>query len=652
MKKPILLCDVMNSKSTYHCRHSENAFNISSISKFYARESRLYNSIFDKEKGKYIKGPLWFTNLMVFDFDFDEKHFPNINDYENTLNYSLNKLRNLIGKEKFIIRNKNSYTEEQIERYFTKYDNNGNKNINLPKQYGCQVVYELKDSVQSQYVEIVKLYNEVRMFITKETNGDLNFKGHMFKNFYNKDIFNVEENDDYTLIDIKELALKYLNYDAEKINKIYNLKPFEKLEKTLPNYFKLYNSKLFNFYHNLNTWQLSNNNSDNNINLSDKINKNVNFIYTDSRNETLFNYLRLLPMDLLSKIDYFSVINTNLFEDCTIHDNISELEFNSTLESVKYYKQMHGDDSNIYYDINSDYRVFKFKQEDINLDFFNLNKSQLVNTIKFSRVNSYFNYNNIKIDFYENNSDENILANIFIGMNPEFILSNIRSLFTPDFVSFINETVFNSKYGLYDLYDLFKNAIYLTHFRLYYSLKNKIEIKSNIKELNTIEKRNKLLKDWGFNFKGNISLFKRFYLKLKNNNLLKDDGNAKPISFYQNYFHIRNAEASKLVSLIKAYIKFVKIKANIKNLIDIKYKNSINNYIKTYNKNTSHIKINIINKFNIYNCKVFNDWYNLFNIKEININYLINIKLQLLKTDYYKNSNFINNYLYKVINFY
>ena len=230
-----ILRDVMNTKSDKHFRHSVDANNIKTISWYYAIESRIFNAVYDSNLNKYIRGDYWFTNIMVFDFDYDEEHFPNIKDYHKELDKSLNKLYSILGKPKYILTNKNNYTKEQDETYFTKKGV-----VKRPKKYGCQVVYELKDSLQSQYKEKVKLYNTVRNKISAICNADLNFKGHMFKNFYNKNLFNVIENEkgNYDLIDIKDIAINKLKMNKNLIESIYNLKPFETLKdkESLPNY--------------------------------------------------------------------------------------------------------------------------------------------------------------------------------------------------------------------------------------------------------------------------------------------------------------------------------------------------------------------------------------------------------------------------------
>ena len=127
-----LLRDVMNSKSDKHFRHSEDAYDIKKLSFYYAIESRIFNSIWNEELKKYTRGPLWFTNIMVFDFDYDEEHFPNVDDYERKLNESLEKLTNILGTPKYKIYNKQKFTKWEKEVYFTK-----NGEVKLPKKYGC-----------------------------------------------------------------------------------------------------------------------------------------------------------------------------------------------------------------------------------------------------------------------------------------------------------------------------------------------------------------------------------------------------------------------------------------------------------------------------------------------------------------------------------
>lgn len=544
----------MNPKATLHCRHSENAFNIKNISQYYAIESRIYNSVFSQDKNRYIRGPLWFTNIMVFDYDFDEKHFPNIIDYENKLKDSLNKLQQLLGTPHYIIYNKTNFTQEQINRYFTKIENN-QITINLPKKYGCQVVYELKESLKSQYPEQIKLYNLVRQKINILTDGDINFKGHMFKNFYNKDLFNIIEYNHYNEIDIFELAYKLGIYDQDTIDKIKSLSPFRLLEEKnqLPTYFKIYNTKLYNFYINLNSWKSKN--------TKDKID-NIYYNYkSSSRNETLFRYLNNLSTEDIVNLTYNQIINLPIYEQCLIKEPLSENEVNCIKKSILNYRERTGFVLEAK-EINN--QVFKINQNLLNIDFFKENQNKFEQAFKNINLKHIpCKYENLNFYFisYNNNYDDQKLANLFLNFGVVDILSNIRNLFIPDLVEWVNKKLFNNKYKLYELYNIFKSSIYLIHFKLYHSIRVIKNHKPNY--ITKKELRQKIIKTWGFNYKGHIAGFSIYYNKLKNAKLLKNDGSPYPISFYQNYFHIRNLDAWKLVCLIKSFIEYKNIHQKI-----------------------------------------------------------------------------------------
>ena len=297
--KSVALVDVMNSKSEYICRHSVDIKNLSEIRKYYAIESRIYNGIWNNEENKYVKGSLWFTNYMIFDFDFDKEHFPELEtdeDMKRKLDESLNSLFSILGTPKYIIRNKTNtgkdvYSDYQKKKYFTK-----NNITKLPKKHGCQVVYELDKSLQNIYKEQIVVYNLVRNIISAKCDGDLNFKGHMFKNFHNRYLFNVKTFKDvetnkinlYNLCKIYENEIvssnkkyreiykvnsknnnnnsnNYNNNDSDNcidndyslIDSIFSLKPFEtiKNETILAPQFKRYSTKLVNEYiNNINTY--------------------------------------------------------------------------------------------------------------------------------------------------------------------------------------------------------------------------------------------------------------------------------------------------------------------------------------------------------------------------------------------------------------
>lgn len=653
----ILLRDVMNSKSDRHFRHPENAYNIKKLSFYYAIESRIFNGIWDEENQKYKRGPLWFTNLMVFDFDYDTEHYPDVKDYEKKLNESLEKLESILGTPKYKIYNKQKFTKWEEEVYFTK-----NGKVKLPKKYGCQVVYELSESLQSQFVERVKLYNSLRLHISSIVDSDMNFKGHMFKNLYNTKLFNIQKNKEFDTVDIFKIAT---NLGFGNVEMIKELNAFETLESKnpknnkLPNYLNKWNNMLFGYYQELNSWK-SNNTK---VNWKNKMSYVEKAKKSDSRNETLFEYFKSIPLSTLETITYGETISKsfNLFDSCVIKDPLDETEWEATRQSVLAYRKEHNIE---WVDSNVDNRVFKWVQNDLNLSFFDLNEEKFNKAKEESRNTSttilkWLN-NSFETSLFEGNSDKEILANVFLTFGPEKILSNIRNLISPKILDFyknlLNENRHNGcyiDYGMYDLYCIIKDAIYLTHFKYYGSIQEYRKSEKNYKDTSyktKAELREELFLNWGLDFNGNILGFKKFYNKLKKNGLLKEDGMPLAISFYQNHFHIRNTVASIYVKIIKKYLKTVKsIKACLKDkkIKNVKYsKNNMipikeiqNNCGETFNfsKNSSRLIKDLIKSFNIYD-KLFNNkdsirylYYNkiycknnIFKTHDNNYNYILN----------------------------
>ena len=667
--KPILLRDVMNSKSTNHFRHSENAYDSKRLSFYYAIESRIFNGRFDKLLNKNVRGPLWFTNIMVFDFDFDEKHFPNVEDYECKLSSSLSKLESILGKPKYKIYNKSqdSYTDWEKEIYFTKINSDGFEEVKLPKKYGCQVVYELKDSLQSQYIERVKLYNSIRLYISSIVDADENFKGHMFKNPLNHKLFNIQRNGNHDLVDIFEISE---TFNFKDVTLIKNLEPFEELhskfntKNILPAYLKNYSDMLTCFYQDLNSWKSN----------STKINFKSKMFYansckkSESRNETLFNYFKSLPMHQLETAQYCEIANSssNIFANCAITEMISKDEFDVTKQSVcDYRKKNHvGALNSLALDNNTNFndsRVFKFEQNSPNMNFFSENSIALnsaANNINNGRnIRVLYLSTDIPLKLYNNGNNEEKLANIYILFGSENVLSNISSLITPDMLNFYKTQLDNAEsIGMWDLYNIVRGAVYLVHFKYYRTIQefrhSKVEKVTVTKLTVKAEKRNNLFKEWGINYNAsNLDIlgFKDLYQNLSNSNLLKDDGTPLAISFYQNHFHVKNSIASIFVKTIKNYLKTLNMfkgiiaekrifsRLFIKNFKLIGVKCIFLN--KSFLNNTSEPMHYLIKSFNI--C------YNLFIIKEIYLRYCINKYLTIKYYDSIINNRLIHiNLLY------
>lgn len=593
MEKPIALVDVMNVKSSNHMRHSIDIKYRHTISQYYARETRIYNAVFDKESSRYIRGKYWFTNIIVFDFDIEEgKEL--YTDPESYLNNCLTKLFSILGKPKYIIRNKNSYSREEIDKYFTIINpKTGEKKIKTPKKFGCQVVYELSESLKSEYVEQVKLYHLVRQKINMLTNADTNFKGHMFKNYDNKTLFNVVENNDFDVFNLKEIANKLLD-DKTLVSKVFALGPYEKLNGDMPKSFKKLNRQLTKFYSILNQWKLKFNIDNKENNNSNNNNYRIPYKCFSSRNETLFNFLKYLndaELNCFSYNDYIS--NDKLYSNCEINDPLDEYEFNTTKNSILNFRSNNDIEFNSNAgrtNLNIDLRVFKEDQLPLNLKFFKENESKfnIKNFMHKKNITVNIHGKMVKIELYNCNDDNNsnikcindqiyskIISNIFLH-NPLLFLTNINSIFTPDLVTYLNNMLTNmfsleEKFTLYQMYDIIRSAVFLTHFKLYHSIKkNKAKKKKKGKNSKRKFKSNSIHKYYGLKLRynnKNILGFEKFYNRLKRNKLLREDGSPYAISYYQQYFHIKNLIASIYVRNIKYYCKISSERNN--NIINI-----------------------------------------------------------------------------------
>lgn len=720
-KKPNLLRDVMNSKSSFIKRHSVDAYNIKELSKWYAIDSHMYNSIWDEENSKWKRGNAWIMNTMVFDIDLDSEHCIGLNDEEikEKLSNSIKKLESILGTPKFIIRNKNYYSKNQIDTYFTKIDNNGNKIIKKPKKYGCQVIYELKDSIKSEMIGVRDVYNYVRLTITDIIGADKQFNGYMHKNYYNKDLFDITENKNHNLIDIfyyakmfkyrnKNVPEDIINNTDEILNLVKNLKPFEKLgdNTKLNKHLKKYTLELYSYYNQLNRWNglfdtnFENNYNDNNSkDIKNTINldaKTILSIKTESRNNTLFNLFKIIPLNILENYDinYFKSLidNLNLFSNCLESSMLEDFEIESTRQSVLNYRinnrDFEIDNINTINIINNssnlnkiDYRVFKEDQNSFNFNFFNENKINLINSM--NRVIYSQNFKNrtikrywlnkypIKIKLYELCGDVesdfiNTLSNIFLYFSAEKILKNINNLFSQQMIDFYqeiysririsNRNFANSyKLNLYQLFNCLKSSIYLTHFKYYRSIQDyrkNNKNNSNNKKKNNICKNTRNIEKYGVYYNGSILGMNKYLKQLKKDNLLKKDGTPYPISFYQSKFRIKTSTASIYVRKIKNFNSIIKNTEKIKTrnqsikniffLISVKELIVNNKNINNNNNNNIVIYINP-SQSSLYIINIFNIYSNIFYNNNIN-----NIYYKILI--YYINYNFKNNILIKICN--
>lgn len=516
-----------NCKSTYKGQLCYNSDDLKSISKKSHSELRRFLPIWDEEKGRYVCHPrIYFTNYIAFDLDIDEKHFPNSSDerLSKILEISLAKLYRILGTPKWIIKNKSlsELTESQISTYFTEINSEtGEKKINIPKKYGCQVFYELTESIQSVYPERYNIFETVRKTISAMIGADPNFNCNMAKNPLNKEIFNIweaEEGED-SKVDILNLALngyaKYCYREKETKNIIVSENNLSKdlilkkwnceKNKTIDElskpdlHLRKYINSLFNFYNELNSWKFDDSRIDYmiNNNYAEKTQKD------SSRNVTLFNYFKYIPINKVQTITYKEILSIKgLFDSCTIKENLDEEEVERIRTSVLGYYNLKNENidrnnhttktdndvnCNILNENHEDVRVFKFNQSLFDRSFFKNNKSKFysgLNRIKnlfeiekniptseinpnlhilykywagfksekmpIILYNMNFNYNDKIVNnnycklenikkINNNNKTSIALANIFLSFGPETILSNIRNLFSQEMIDFIKD---------------------------------------------------------------------------------------------------------------------------------------------------------------------------------------------------------------------
>ena len=770
--------DVMETKSyflgrkTYPLANPDGSHN-TRLDHSYNIETRMFLGYWDDEAKSYIAldKRQYLTNYIAFDFDFDEKHFPGIN-HEAKLKAAVDHLEKIIGFPGiYIIRNKTEYTQEEIDYHFTKADGS----INLPKRYGCQIIYQLSETLDARNESKKELYERVREKITQLTDGDPAFRGQMVKNFNNKTLFDITE---HTLdtdktgdhlskgFDIYKFAKSHMLYcpgcrDANDLNvdEIYNSTIYNNPErnKNLEKHLEVYSNMLLSYYYDLNSWKFkseNDNNNDNNkientLNYNNKLSyiKNERFKFKqDSRNNTLFSFFNAVPFNTLLSIEYkdYQTFKSNgLFDECVIKEDMSEKEFYNTKESSVSYRQkymlMDGLDSNLVTSLSGDNRVFKMNQKEYDSNFFKNHKNEFITAINyikdfykkdFNRCCCYtvwednkrkkkirlpINYLKVKNEFnedgfYTNNSDNinprsilsKMLANIFLTVGPDLIITNIKTLFSQNLLDIIQEDLYpyfaysfddinhecqnydiSKSLGLYDLYLIIKDAIYYTHFTYYYSIqsyrnnnecgareyiegdslicedtiaelkkearieaeKAKYEKNHNRKSAEEIIQEYYGISLFKNNFGCHISnnQFKIYYNRLKNNekdNLLKENGTAKPVSFYANYFHIRISYATLYSRKIKEYTKFIELMKKIivlikkineeKNYMNEMMKKGLNNILATCKKNYNSISKNSLEVSTIRNIIIFifNNIYGKDN--NCTINYLNMIEFKYI----------------------
>ena len=569
--------DVMNSKSDVICRHAVPYDDYTTLSKYYAVESRRYLSQWTEptpgcgwKTWVHVSPLCWFSNELIFDFDAHDEDFKNDEEAEKWLDERLKGLYALLGQPSALIKNKNDYTQAQIDRYFTK-----NGVVGLPKKYGCQVIYSLKESLKGQYVELVKLFNEARLIITKKVGADEQFRGHMHKNMHNVELFETVKNEESHLIDFKCL-FDTAGIDKTRYERVMSLKPFETLEKKLSPAFMRLNTSLVRWYCGLNQWRRRGSGVD-----KPKIDLSLislTSLRTESRNVSLFNWMSHVPTDVLVNID-LSDVPKSLFDLCTINESLGADEFESVRNSVLTYREATGTEPSELA-TEEDNRVLKVDLLPIDFNWFENVKNQFqseakiatmhIHAAKFSEASQDWN---IEVPLYDGGSPSKALANWLLLADGMQSLRHIRSLITPDSIHSIEGELDRlgllTGHGLYDVYQVVCDAVYLVHFATYHALKDWRHRKSNVVETRQSSKSESKVNGTQrslyhlktarrYTTEGELISqalkFKSAYRLLSRNGHLKDDGTPKPISYYQELFHCRTADASIYVKVIRMYL--------------------------------------------------------------------------------------------------
>lgn len=507
-------------------------------SEYYATESRVWPAEWNEEKSiwdrKNIK--MWFTNFMIFDLDFnsgdDEKD-------NKDLNSSLNKLYKILGKPWLEIRNKNEYSDEQIFKYFTKFEHNGLLNslselkVKLPKKYGVQIVYRMNEPLYSFDIERLNLFNSLRKGINEFIGGDIQCHGFQFKNWKNEELFNVFRNEKYENFDLIETA-KYVHnnffklkfngnnskniseYTDEMLTNIATMRGYDEFYPSIPksiidakNYVKIWYREL-NTFKGYDKFNFFTTEIDEWINI-------LRFKKSPSRNETLLNFLRVLPGELLLNINSNDINSSNLFNNCDICEPMDNEEFEMTKLSVINWRKTNYVESHLNiqnYNSNNidtinynsklakslDNRVLKIDAKHIEREDF-LSK-ELKNKINYAKEKLINKDNNIiYLDIWTKKTrdkltlrtfEENLLtgskddikvamANLMLLVynQPEEFIAEWENFFTPEGLTLLNKTICEivgiknlqnlqeNKLKLYELVNAIKYSLYIIHFKVY-----------------------------------------------------------------------------------------------------------------------------------------------------------------------------------------
>lgn len=330
---------------------------------------------------------IYFRTKLIFDFDFDAEHQREVlkdgcvpmydtKAVETALNsaymHSIERCISMLGMPDYIVENKNAweYTDYEKERYFTK-----NGVVKLPKKYGCQLFYDLKEPISSNHIEEMRLFNDARMILTKRFGADLLFKGDQHKNYFNKSLFKVNCGPVYkhfAKTKKKEfpLTIQYicdragLSEKYKEAKRVPNYQTFEDVEnaKVQNRNFVPYANTLLNWYKfELNRYTF---------------NHTVSFEeYLNESDEDARKFLtRLLAMN--KEVISIDEINTTV-EDC-INSGARSINFSSSYPFVKFANSNLAVNTEEFYEEFFNTNIVYIKSEGRNNSIFNFMRNLLI----------------------------------------------------------------------------------------------------------------------------------------------------------------------------------------------------------------------------------------------------------------------------------
>ena len=591
---------------------------------YYATESRIWPAAWNAERGMWDKADptLWFTNFMIFDLDFNG---PDEEENRKNLQNAVNKLYELLGAPWCEIKNKNNYTQEQVEKYFTRVVDNGEneiKKVSLPKKFGMQLVYRMSEPIFSKDVERYHLFKSLRKKINILIDGDLQCHGFQFKNFKNEHLFHVAYPEKSQLMDLFQTAKKIIgiygleydhskNYTESMIDQVQTMRGYDSFEQTVPKSVKDAMHHVIRWYTDLNSFKGANySGAIGQVNTNDWADA-LNFKQVSSRNETLMNFLRVIPMEIMESLTVDDINASHLLDHCEIKEPMDSLEFEATKNSVMHWRKEnhveisfknHLDTSNLSDSIANamkDRRVLKLNLKIIDAKQFGDDFRERLNQA-VKRFDDLMNDPTLHVMIHTKKTTDKLqlrkfethalqmdgaygyqngLANLLMIMYPEMeqTIVHMQNFFDPEVLTLMNETLqklFNldQPLTLYQLADAIKKSLYVIHFKIYGIVKGyrngtekpvenlengvgvgSIDVKKDINE-EYAPLINKIYESDDISLNDIKKCLKMFIRDGFAENL--NDGRCKlrTIMQYQEIFHLSTSKISYVIRMMKKYM--------------------------------------------------------------------------------------------------